>query len=882
MDAPRLSCCSFVVAAFLTLFPARLVATQEAVDLQRLVARADLDYDRPAERSEEGVPIGNGRTGTLVWTTPDAMHVQVNRVDVFAEDCTTTSFPRPHSDYASGCTFADVRFDDFSDGVFAPTPEFRQRLSVYDGVMTLSGRGVTARAIALRDHDVIAIEIDDRRGNAPPVSVYLRMLRYATTYVRGRPFPSTTQPHSNVIQTGEHTATSALEVRDNGRIVLTQEFREKQFYNASAVAARVVGHAARASVENETTVRATAGPGPGKFVLLIASASSFDEKQDVAAKAIEQLDAVAGKSFDELLESNRAWWRDFWSRGYISLHSDDGVADFLEANYTYFLYVMASCSWGGDYPARFGGMLWYSNGDLRAWGSQYWWANQSCYYNGLAPTNRFELMDPTFAMYSRAYDSWARAAKQQWGSEGIWIPETTWFNGLAELPDDIATEMRQLYLLQKPWGEHSNRFMRYADVMQSFNSRWNWISQDGRFELGRWVMQDKGAPPFGHVTHIMGTTAKVAWLYWQRYEYTLDRDWLRDRAYPMLRGGVEFYRNFPNVKKEADGKYHVHHTNSNEPAWGVRDSDEDLSALRGILPAAIRAAEILDVDAELRASWREFLANLAPIPTSDDPDALKPADYDGPRVWVKGRKPAAKAAGLLPDGNTLPQWNFDLCTVNTTDAERIKLANATFDAFFRNRPLGRATTRPAGTLSRLPIAGAALGRADAVQYLLPGQVRTSDRATTRESSAPTTSASATTRESGVFRNRMALREGPGATECERLGRAAEALHTALLQTAPPEPGGEPVVRVFPAWPREWDATFKLLARGAFVITSRMSNGRVEFVEIESRAGVTLRLVNPWVRSVVIADLGNGQTRELSGELILLPTTRGQRITLRAR
>src|SRR6185295_18263139 len=108
--------------------------------------------------------------------------------------------------------------------------------------------------------------------------------------------------------------------------------------------------------------------------------------------------------------------------------------------------------------------------------------------------------------------------------------------------------------------------------------------------------------------------------------------------------------------------YHLHHTNSNESIWGGRDPDEDLSALNAILPAAIRAAEILNVDEPLRAQWRELLAHLAPLPTSTDPDALKPADFKGPRVFVRARQPAVQArfAGL-PDGNSLPMWFFDLC-----------------------------------------------------------------------------------------------------------------------------------------------------------------------------------------------------------------------------
>ena len=54
------------------------------IDRARQIARADLDYDTPASRCEEGMPIGNGRMGTLVWTTPSALKMQINRVDVHA------------------------------------------------------------------------------------------------------------------------------------------------------------------------------------------------------------------------------------------------------------------------------------------------------------------------------------------------------------------------------------------------------------------------------------------------------------------------------------------------------------------------------------------------------------------------------------------------------------------------------------------------------------------------------------------------------------------------------------------------------------------------------------------------------------------------------
>src|SRR5581483_2202688 len=402
------------------------------------LSRADLDYDTPPRRSEEGMPIGNGRMGSLVWTGDTSAHLQINRGDVFAEDSTTTSFPRTHSDYASGCAFVDIDFGltNGQPALAGGSGVFHQHLSIANGVVTLKGAGVSARFVASQSRDCFAIEVTDDRDSAAPIASDLRMLRYQARYLR-KPFPAT-NPHSSTIATGAHTATSAMEIRDK-RILLTQHFREADFCDSSAVAVGVNGREVTADHPHESTVRLLVSPGKATFTLLVSSAASFDPAIDPAETALKELNATPTR-FDAVVESNQAFWTDYWSRGYIHLHSADGVADTIENNYNYFLYIMASAS-RGDYPARFGGMLWYSNGDLRAWGSLYWWANQSCYYNGLAPTNRFEILDPTFSMYTRMFDACALAAKQQWGSSGIWIPETTWFNGEPRLPAKIADEM---------------------------------------------------------------------------------------------------------------------------------------------------------------------------------------------------------------------------------------------------------------------------------------------------------------------------------------------------------------------------------------------------------------------------------------------------------
>ncbi len=833
----------------------------EDADSRELVSRADLVYDKPAARSEEGIPIGNGRMGTLVWTTPAALRFQINRADVYPMNSATASFFERNSDYCGGCGFVDVDFASASADVF-PAAGFRQHLSVYDGLLTMNGDGVKTRILAWHHRDVMALDIDDRRQAAEPVSINLRMLRFASQYFSAQRLEAMTRDHIVAVRTRNHTAASQLLV-SGGRIVLTQEFREGSHYNKSAVAIGVVGRNAKPKFADETELRLVVPPGSGQFTILIASASSFDPQEDAAAMALQQLEAAAAAGFAELVRDNADWWHAFWRRGVVRLRSDDGAAQFIEQQYHYFLYLMASTS-RGKYPPKFNGMLWNTGGDLRAWGSQHWFANLSCYYEAIPATNRLELLDPVFDMYSGMYEKCSLAARQQWGSEGMFIPETTWFDGLAKLPDDIAREMQDLYLMRKPWEQRSQRFIEYSLTRLPHSSRWNWYGS-GAWVEGRWVPKDRGEGPFGPVTHILGTTAKVAYLFWRRYEYTLDTEWLRARAYPMLKAAAEFYRNFPNLKKGADGKYHIHHVNSNESVRNATDTDEDLSAMRGILPAAIRAAGLLNVDPELRAAWRELFENLAPLPVSDHPDALKPAGYSGPRVFVRALRPVVTGGGLLPDGNSLPHWFFDLCNSESSDAQLLAVANATFDASFRS---GLNAKTPVGVLSKIAIAGSTLGRADAVRYLIPNQMRI----LTRERQG-------TYGAGGALRNRLALREGVQALDAQSLGRAAEALHLALLQSGPPAPAEVPVIRLFPAWPKEWDASFRLLARGAFIVSSSIRRGRVEYVELESQAGAGCRLRNPWGGAEVVLRR-NGRTAEtLAGTPLAFATSKREKIRI---
>jgi hypothetical protein len=281
----------------------------------------------------------------------------------------------------------------------------------------------------------------------------------------------------------------------------------------------------------------------------------------------------------------------------------------------------------------------------------------------------------------------------------------------------------------------------------------------------------------------------------------MDKNWLRERAYPMMKGAAEFYRNFPNLKKEADGKYHIHHTNNSESNWGGSDAPYEIACMHLIFPLAIRASEILGVDAELRPLWQEIKTNLIP-----ERDTRRGSVIYGSFVY---NGPGA----IEPLGA---------------------------DAELKRRFLG--FTRLGSFIDDKGIGGAQ-----------------------------------------IFRNRLRLREGPGAIDAEHLGGLSFGIHSSLLASTPDTPEDEPVLQLFSdgskGWPKDWEAAFTLLARGAFEVSSAIKGGQVAFVEVRSLVGSECRLRNPWGDAAVTLYREGKQAETLRGVLLKFSTRQGEQVVL---
>ena len=600
------------------------------IDYRSLVSRADIVYLSPPEVSIEGLPIGNGCMGMTLWTTPSSVRTQINRNDIFSSDQNHAGSHRNPVDYRGACAQIDV---DVGSSAFAGT-DFRQHLGVYDAECTTAGAGIEMHCFVSAAADLLVLEIDDRRLEPRAIRLTVSMWRPPEVVTPLKLVPLREDAGAD-IDTGTHTARYEF-TEDDGRLLLVQQFhetrvfRDEQYRGAAALAVGVLDAAtcieqaaplwfddapkpldAPLQTRGAPQARAICIPAAaGKRTILVSSAASTASERDVGGAALALLDAASSTSHAELRRQHLRWWHAFWERTFVHLSSADGLADFMERVRTLHLYYTASSS-RGDVPApQIAGLNFQTVGDITRLGTQLWHWIEETTYTPLFAADAMDLTDPYFDMYVRQLPACRSAARQRWGVQGgAFFPETSPPAGPVVLPEDCAAEFREYFLGRAPVESLSTRTL----ALCQHDSQLYYITHyDQHYRRNH----PEYAKPHAAIGHLAATGSKIALHAWWRYRSTGDAAWLRSHAYPLLRATAEFYRHM--VCKGADGLYHIEGTNVMESFILVRDSLMDLAAIRGVVPLALRAAEILDLDAELRAGWRDLRENLAPYPMGSD------------------------------------------------------------------------------------------------------------------------------------------------------------------------------------------------------------------------------------------------------------------------
>lgn len=90
-----------------------------------------------------------------------------------------------------------------------------------------------------------------------------------------------------------------------------------------------------------------------------------------------------------------------------------------------------------------------------------------------------------------------------------------------------------------------------------------------------------------------------------------------------------------------------------------------------------------------------------------------------------------------------------------------------------------------------------------------------------------------------------------------------------------------ILRIFPVWPKNRDASFyQLRTYGAFLVSSELKDGQVQYVRIVSEKGKTCKLKNPWPEYEVFIKSNMSKRKKMHGDLLEIITKPGEELNIK--
>jgi alpha-L-fucosidase 2 len=329
-------------------------------------------------------------------------------------------------------------------------------------------------------------------------------------------------------------------------------------------------------------------------------------------------------------------------------------------------------------------------------------------------------------------------------------------------------------------------------------------------------------------------TGAAGWIgqhFWRHYEYTLDRAFLAEHAYPFLKQVGLFYRDY--LIKNKAGKYvtATGFSPENRPHDGYRlniHCTMDTAIVREVMRHLLEGGKILGVDQDLWPVWQDLHDNVLPYPVSKE-GVLK--EWPAPLEEEPKHRHFSHLYPLFPG---------DEFTLEAT-------------------PKLFAAARGAVALRESPGLGENAGWSYPYMACFYARLGDGDKALQDLHYL----AKAVTRDNLLTTHNDWRKQGLTVYwgGCEFLFQieaalgASAAISEMLLQSH----GG--LIRVLPALPAKWSTgRFRgLKARGAFVVEAAWEDGKLHDLGIKSLKGTpcTIRCCTPW-KSVDVINITKGK------------------------
>lgn len=349
----------------------------------------------------------------------------------------------------------------------------------------------------------------------------------------------------------------------------------------------------------------------------------------------------------------------------------------------------------------------------------------------------------------------------------------------------------------------------------------------------------------GSIDH--GSTAWTGQLLWLYYRYSQDEAFLREVAYPFLRGAMRVYE---AMLEDDDECYSLPVSVSPEfggaegNAWG-RNASFQLANIHFLCAALVDATHILGVDGGDCTNWQDIHDRL-PLAATDE--AISQIHLWEGQPLTESHRHHSHLAGIYP---------FDIYDLH--EPEQVALLT---NSLLHWISMGMGSW----TGWCLPWAAILFSRtgngemADVILGLYRRLFMTSGYASTHDA---------------VFPGFTVWSGRPRIMQVEACLGACAAVMEMLLFSR------RGVLHVFPAVPAHWrTASFEgIRAEGAFLVSAWREEGTTTRVEVLSEAGCELVLNNPFGSDVSVRR-DTGRREVLSGEILHIPTTAGEKLLLR--
>ncbi len=560
--------------------------------------RLRLWYTRPAEQWTEALPVGNGGLGGMIFGGVPKEHIQFN------EDSLWTGRPRDYSNPEAYKHLPEIRrllfegkqqeAEELALQKFMSIPLRQERYQPFGDVwIEFEAKGAVSdyerdlnldRAVASVRYNHDGVKHTRSVFSSYPNEVLVVRLTADKPGALNF-FLSLTSPHEEsevfaqadiIVLKGRVSGYSQPRDSVYHPSILRFEARMK-VHECDGKVARV-GDALHITKAREAT-------------LLLTGATSYVNYSDVGADPgarCEKALASTTGPFEDLLERHVTDHQSLFRRVSLDLGTteqagkptDERILDFRKGQdpdlaallFQYGRYLLISSSRPGSQPANLQGL--WNDQMAPPWESKYTTnINFEMNYWPAEVTNLSECHEPMFDLIRDCSVTGRKAAKMHYGCRG--------------------------------WVVHHN-----TDI---------------------W----RGAAPINASDHGIWATGG-AWMcqhLWWRYEFTRDREFLRTRAYPIMKQAALFFVDYLVEDPRSEEKWLISGP-SNSPEIGglVMGPTMDHQIIRDLFCNSIEASEILGVDADLRKTLRELRGRVAPnrigrlgqlqewLEDKDDPD----------------------------------------------------------------------------------------------------------------------------------------------------------------------------------------------------------------------------------------------------------------------